>query len=252
LIRAFFYVRLDPPEGVQPPGSWNAYLQQFLDPALIGKARGTDDLRRYLMSTFAMKYEDRAQIEALVATDAARSQLSAVAHALEPSKSNPDLALNDAMMAMAVYGRREKNGELDKSTVFGYRTWWLTGETSILKHTRYIVDARGARYMMRPEFVLNFIAVAPKLAEVRASYDAIFPSLLGVRLANRVKDDVYHDMMEKVREVRQLEPGRVESLVARYSDQLKSDFRRVYDHTLKLDEPTGRRSLTSPREREER
>ena len=131
-------------------------------------------------------------------------------------------------MALAIYGRREKNGEMAKPTEFGFRTWWLTGETSILRHTAKLVASHGSRYMMRPEFALNFIAMSPKYAEVRRAYENIFPSLLGVRLANRVKEEVYRDMMTKVREASLLEPGRVESVIATLSDQLKSDFVRVY------------------------
>ena len=86
--------------------------------------------------------------------------------------------------------------------------------------------------MMRPEFVLNFVALAPKLADVRKAYESVFPSLLGVCLANRVKEDVFRDMMTKIKEAQDLEPGRREALIAQYSDQLKGDFRKVYDHNL--------------------
>ncbi|MBU6434590.1 MAG: hypothetical protein KJS98_14875, partial [Nitrospirae bacterium] len=143
-----------------------------------------------------------------------------------------ELAMNDALMALAVYGRRERSGETAVPNVFGYRTWWLTSERTILNHTRDVVGMYGARYMMRPEFLLNFIAMAPKLSQVRSAYRYIFPSLLGIRLADRVKEDVYRDMMTKVNEAGNLEFGRVEAMVAGYSDDLKSDFRKVYHRKL--------------------
>ena len=72
----------------------------------------------------------------------------------------------------------------------------------------------------------------PKHADVRKAYENVFPSLLGVRLANRVKEDVFRNMMTKIKDARDLEPGRREALIAQYSDQLKSDFHKVYDHNL--------------------
>ena len=64
--------------------------------------------------------------------------------------------------------------------------------------------------------------MAPKLADVRKSYEKGFPSLLGVRLANRVKEDVFRDMMTKIKAAQDLEPGRREALIAQYSNQLRS------------------------------
>jgi hypothetical protein len=240
LIRAFFYARLDPPTEMKTevPASWTAYVGQFCNVFKLGTTEGKEELKRYLLSTFGMKYESREEIEGLLATDAAKKEVSKIAEYLKPQKSAPALAQNDALMVLAVYGRRAKTGESNKPTVFGYHTWWLTGETKILQHTRDLVSKYGARYMMRPEFLLNFIAMSPKLAQVRAAYKNTFPSLLGVRLANRVKDDVYQDMMAKVKDAACLEPGRVEAMVSGLSDKLKSDFKKIY--------PTRATSLNHP------
>lgn len=80
--------------------------------------------------------------------------------------------------------------------------------------------------------LLNFIAMAPKLSQVRPAYRYIFPSLLGIRLADRIKEDAYRDMMTKVNEAGNIEFGRIEAMVAGYSDDLKSDFRKVYHRKL--------------------
>ncbi|MDE3042417.1 MAG: hypothetical protein KGJ82_17850 [Nitrospirota bacterium] len=231
LIRAYFYARFDPPKNVEPPHTWAAYLQQFCNPTRLHGSEGKEDLKRYLLSTFRMKYESRAEIDSLI-THKAKSQMDQIATDLMPQKASAELAMNDALMALAVYGRRERSGETAVPNVFGYRTWWLTSERTILNHTRDVVGMYGARYMMRPEFLLNFIAMAPKLSQVRSAYRYIFPSLLGIRLADRVKEDVYRDMMTKVNEAGNLEFGRVEAMVAGYSDDLKSDFRKVYHRKL--------------------
>jgi hypothetical protein len=232
LIRAYLYARLDPPEGLVPPASWTAYLHQFCDPIKLNRPEGKEDLKRYLMSAFKMQYESRDEIENLITTEEARQSLYEITGKLRPYKATEELARNDALMALSVYGRRQANGESSKPTVFGYRTWWLTSEKMILQHTGGVVGKYGARYMMRPEFLLNFIAMAPKLSQIRVAYQSIFPSLLGIRFADRIKEDVYRDMMNKMNEASNLEFGRVESLVSQYSDKLKSDFRKIYQHKI--------------------
>lgn len=232
LIRAYFYAKLDPPSGINPPSTWGSYIQQFCTPNRIGRRDGMEELRRYLQSTFKMVYEARKDIEELVADGESQADLEKITASLKDHKATDELARNDALLTLAVYRRRHAKGEYSKATEFGYRTWWLTTETSILRYTKEIVDQRGSRYMMRPEFVLNFVALAPKLADVRKAYENVFPSLLGVRLANRVKEDVFRDMMTKIKAAQDLEPGRREALIAQYSDQLKGDFRKVYEHNL--------------------
>jgi hypothetical protein len=232
LIRAYFYSKFDPPEGVRIPESWQAYLGQFCNPLKLRSAEGKEELRRYLLSSFGLSYQTREEVEGLVSDETDQDALSLVAATLSPEKAMTELARNDALMVGAVYGRRRQSGEMAKQTVFGYRTWWLTSETTILKYTHDLVSRHGGRYMMRPEFLLNFIAMSPKLGQVRAAYRNIFPSLLGIQFAKRVKEDVYHDMMKKVNEAACLEPGKQEAVISQLSDDLKSDFRKVHTHSL--------------------
>lgn len=232
LIRAYFYSKFDPPEKVLVPASWSSYLGQFCSSSKLGSVEGKEELRRYLLSNFSLTFESRAEIEAVISDGTDRTEVDQIAECLSPEKAMSELAHNDAVMAVAVYGRRKKSGEMARQTVFGYRTWWLTGETTILKCTKQLVERHGARYIIRPEFLLNFIAMSPKASQVRASYKSIFPSLLGIQLANRMKNNVYHDMMKKVRDAASLEPGKQEAVIAQCSDELKSSFAKVYPRSL--------------------
>jgi hypothetical protein len=138
-------------------------------------------------------------------------------------------AKNDALMALSVYGRRRALKEQSGTSEFGFRTWWLTSEVKILSHTRRLVgDHEGARYMMRPEFLLNFLALAPTAREVRAAYRNIFPTVLGVRLAKRMDEEQFHELMKRVRESDRLEDGRRQAEMSRLADELKSDFEKNY------------------------
>ena len=73
-------------------------------------------------------------------------------------------------------------GEEHKANPFGYRTWWLTQETRVTEATVDLVRSMGSRYLMRPEFLVNFIALSPNMEDVRRSYKAIFPTMLGIKV----------------------------------------------------------------------
>jgi hypothetical protein len=142
------------------------------------------------------------------------------------------LAENDAFHVLRVYAKRAELGEGSKPNPYGYRTWWLTQETAIQKATLTLVAKKGSSYIMRPEFLLNFIALSPKMDEVRASYEAVFPTLLGVQLSNRLKDNVFKTFLKQVEEVEQIDDARARALVSEFSDKLKSDQFKQYAHRL--------------------
>lgn len=90
-----------------------------------------------------------------------------------------------------------------------------------------LVERSGARYIMRPEFMLN---LAPSAAEVKRTFRAVFPSLLGLRLGRRVPSQQIRDVLQKVSEAQELDDGRRQAKVSDISDQLKSDFYKKYEH----------------------
>jgi hypothetical protein len=81
---------------------------------------------------------------------------------------------------------------------------------------------------MRPEFLLNFLALSPSAAQVRETYKRIFPTMLGIRLAKRTDPGVLERMIRDVQEIENLEEGRRTVAIARLADTLKSDFEKQY------------------------
>ena len=68
-------------------------------------------------------------------------------------------------MVYATYAQRHIHKESGIYDGFGFRTWWLTKETTILSMTGALVQGEGGTpYIMRPEFILNFIALGKRLA----------------------------------------------------------------------------------------
>ena len=67
-------------------------------------------------------------------------------------------------------------------------------------HTDDLFKEHGRHYIMRPEFLLNFIALAPSVVEVRKAYENVFPTLLSVKLSGRMHEDTFHGLLEKAKE----------------------------------------------------
>jgi hypothetical protein len=243
MVRAYFYARLDQRPDVRAPRSWPTFVSQMLPYADLHKPAASEHLRRYLLATFGMQFESADELLALVD----RTGVQRLADDLADSKPNDRLAFNDALMALAVYGRRSRRREESQVTEFGYETWWLTTEARILQHTRKLVrEHRGAPYIMRADFLLNFMTLAPSSQEARATLGHVFPSLLGIRLSRRMNEDAFHAIMTKVRAAEEWDDARRTAAIAAVVDQLKSDFSKRYDSQIR---PRGNGNAAVPRPR---
>ena len=228
MIRSYLYARLNSAL-VNKPTSWEAFVQQFCSYDELHKGSGESEFLHYLLKKFSMEYVESDELEDLVDVD----DVEELARELSPHKSRPELARNDALLAHAVYGNRKAMKEVSSANEFGFNTWWLTGETSILRYTNKLVESnRRSRYIMRPEFLLNFVALAPSAESSRKSFANIFPTLLGIRLAKRMDESAFHSLMERVDKATQLDEHRRSAAIAGIVDSLKGNFSRDYmtDH----------------------
>lgn len=225
LVRAYFYARQDSTLRTRPR-SWGDYIGQVCSYVnLYREGAATRQIREYLVRRFGFSYLDREALEAL----AQESEVAPLAKRLAEIKAEEVLARNDAIQIIAVYGNRRKIREEHKPNIYGYRTWWLTHEAKVLSVTQDLVRAKGAPYIIRPEFILNFVALSPTTEEVRRSYNTIFPTLLGVRLSNRMREDVFHDVMRRAKEVKRVDEARAAVMMSEMSNQLKGDSYKTYE-----------------------
>lgn len=231
LIRAYMYALL---EKDRAPKNWAAFISMFCTYDDLHTAEGEESLKRYLCEEFGCEFEDidrtmtalnQAEMESLAA------KLVDIRKKTRSRSREDLLAKNDAIQVLRIFQKRREIKEGVTSTPYGYRTWWLTQEISILKATNG--EGFKALYMMRPEFVLNFISLAPSAADLRRSYETIFPSLLGVRLSNRLRPEVYADVLAKVEDAGKISDARARALVSELSDKLKGDQFRTYEVSFK-------------------
>lgn len=232
LLRAFCYAKLDPARHPGAPQDWPSYVGHLVDYGDLYRPRGVQAIRRYLLSEFKMKYVSDHELQPLVRKD----ELSTLSEQLLDAKAgNATLAHNDALLALAVYGHRRSLGEESEANVFGAHTWWLTDESRILAYTGELVRHHGdTPYMMRPDFLLNFIALSPNTAQVRATYANVFPSLLGIRMAKRMDEKAFHDLMDTVKGFANWDGGRKVAEIQSLSDRLKGDFQKRYAISIRV------------------
>lgn len=241
LIRAYFYARLNPEARDRRPAGWSTFVGQFCTYADLHEPEGLDSLRRSLCEEFGFTYEDEtemrkgidpAELTSLASRIATIRQRQGRGQGRGKSKEAEEmLAANDALHILRVYALRQQLGETKRANPYGFQTWWLTQETQVKQATAELVRRKGSPFM-RPEFLLNFIALTPSLAAVRQSFETIFPSLLGVRLSNRMRDEVFKIVVGKVKEANQLSDARARALVSELSDRLKGDHYKEYEAQL--------------------
>ena len=81
---------------------------------------------------------------------------------------------------------------------------------------------------MRPEFILNFIALAPKAASVRKSFRDLLPTTVGLQLGQHLKPDVMHQLLSGTEEWASLTPERVSVIIGDKVNRLKHDRLKRY------------------------
>ena len=234
LIRSYFYARLHSLPGVEGPPGWQSFIGQVCDYQTLHSQRGRDQVRKYLSERFRLQFMSTEELARFVSVD----DVEKLANRLDKigGGKNKVLADNDAKMVLSIYGKRRAIGEESNVNPYGYRTWWLTHETQVRKATIDLVHERGAQYIMRPEFLLNFIALSPTTAQVRKAYEAVFPTLLGLKLSNRMREDLFQGLMRKARDMASVDDSRARVMMSEYADRLKGDFYKSYEIELENEE----------------
>ncbi len=227
LIRSYFYTRLAPIDGVVGPTCWENFVEQMCNYRDLHRNRGGDQIRKYLMERFGLKYLTAEDLEERLSQEEIEDLADKIVEArVEKTRV---LAVNDAKMVLSVYAKRRELGEEHRANPFGYRTRWLTQETRVKEATVDLVRQKRSRYLMRPEFLVNFIALSPSMEEVRRSYRSVFPTMLGIKLSNRMREDLFHDLMQNAKSVMRVDEARARVMMEEFANKLKGDLYKEYE-----------------------
>jgi len=230
LIRAYYYAKLDEPSASRPR-TWRSFLDNFMTAEKLSGPTSQASMKSFkdtLCNMFGFEYEPREETEASIDADEL-SELTAKIQELRRQKPKGEiLAENDAFHILRVNNVR-RDEEKAVGNPYGYRTWWLTQDTISGRAAAIVLpQRREIRYVMRPEFLINYIAYNPTNAEVRESLKTIFPSLLGIRLGSRLEKYALDRVLRKIREAYAVEPARALAIISEHSDALKSSRMRSF------------------------
>lgn len=229
LIRSYFYAK-----SAKKVKSWGQFVNSFVDFDSLNSnpVNASSQFAAFLSKRFGM--ENVSKDELCEGIDPAECE----ALAQQLLKRNPDkkpaLAQNDALMALAVYAQRRRRRETMKYDGFGLATWWLTKETLILAYTGDHVRKAGTSYVMRPEFLLNFLSLAPNI-KLSERGRQLLPTHVGLQLGQHLSDAQMEKLLSAVEEWRDLPQERVDIRMSEFADRLKYDRLKQYGANVDLE-----------------
>ena len=213
LIRSYFYAKRK-----GQVKDFESFIDNFIDPNLKTIKQ---ELITYLKDTFGITFISNQMWDIKVDPED-KAKLTEV---LSYRKDHDIKAENDAEMILAIYYLRNKDHESSDTGIFGYKTWWLSKDTSTYKAVikSFGADKYPISCYIRPDFIYNYIALKPTTEEVNDAYGEIFPTMLGVNLSYHMPKDVSQIVQEKIKEFHNKSPLRVKQILRNLSDKLKSD-----------------------------
>lgn len=226
LMRSYMYAKLNPEiSSIRRPRSFGNYLSIFVDIDDLRRNNYRASLQAYLMHRFGMSFEDEMEFsnglnpsEVNALTEKVLSQKSG----FRSEDKERILAENDAKQVLRVYRKRHEIQDNSPDNPFGFRVWWLTGETSVTRATGDLVEKKkGHRYLMRPQFLLTYVSYAPRMADIRRNFKDVFPSKLGIRLSYRAKPEVFLETVREANKYVHTDESRARYTVRKLTNELK-------------------------------
>ena len=213
LIRAYFYARMD-----GKVSNFDDFLDSFVNPDLSNAEEG---LIEWLKSEFGMKYKHSKSIK--VTIDPNEEEI--LLQKLIPHKGNKIAkARDDVRTILTIYALREKNSENSSSGIFGYRTWWLSKDTSTYRVVNEVFKEKyKVSCYIRPDFLYNYIILGPNKDEVDNVYKIMFPSLIGANISFHLDKELLNFIHEKISEHQQKNPSRIKAILRELAEKLKFD-----------------------------
>lgn len=213
LIRAYFYAKKK-----GDVIDFNKFIDNFLDPNFRS---AKEDLVVYLKDVFGITFISNESWDIRVNPD---DKLT-LSQKLSSRKTKVVTAESDAEMILAIYYLRNKHNESSSTGIFGYKTWWLSKDTTTYEA---VVECFGTeRYpvscYIRPDFIYNYIALKPNSEQVNEAYREIFPTMLGVNLSYHMPREVSAIVQSKIKEFNNKPPVRVKQILKTLSERLKTD-----------------------------
>jgi hypothetical protein len=234
MIRAYFYSKLR-----GQVRSFDEFVDKFCSPDLRDPEK---DLLFFVHETFGIEFVPEDKFTKNI--DA--HELSKLATALEERKRDKRKASNDAKLILSIFAIREGNNESNPEAWAGYRTWWLSSDTLTQRTVNEIfVDKYKISCYMRPDFLYNYISLAPATGVISEVYKSVFPNLLGVNISHNIPSEITGVVHNFIKEHQDKQVPRLKAILCNLSDRLKSDPTYMSRNKVQLFLEQERQSLAS-------
>ncbi len=214
LLRAYFYHKAQ-----GDPITFDEFIDKFVSP----RARipiMSQEMISFLQDEFGIQFVD----DAALGVDIDSKSLSTLAAELEKLKQTTKQAENDARTILGIYASREKNNESGSAGVFGYKTWWLSKDTTT--HRAVISCFKNKQHVscyLRPDFLVNYIALSARSGHASKVFDQMFPTLIGVSLSHHVTPELSHGVHNAIKKHKEMSAARVKAVIGSLSTRLMTD-----------------------------
>jgi hypothetical protein len=217
MIRAYFYTRAR-----GQIDNFEDFIDTFVSPDMKGVGQQIAD---WLRTEFGIEYVSNSSLGihldekevSLIQSELAKSRGLGV-------RGSQQKAQNDAEVILTVHELRELGNELSKGEIFGYRTWWLSSDVLT---QRAVASVFRSKYRencyMRPDFLYNYISLAPSRGEIDQAFAELFPTLLGVNISFQIPGEVVGVIKKFIKEHQERNPARLQSVLRELIDKLKQD-----------------------------
>jgi hypothetical protein len=212
MIRAYFYAKRR-----GQVKSFRDFIDTFVNYDLFN---AESNLTGWLKDEFGIEYVSDESLTLNVE----KKDLDLLTAELTKQKRAQKKASNDAKVILNVFAQRLKQNEMSGDSIFGYRTWWLSKDTLTQRAVEKVFgDRYGVSCYMRPDFLYNYISLAPTKVEVDAAYNELFPSLLGVNISAHLPSELIKYIHQKVDEHSKKNPTRLKAIMRDLAERLKMD-----------------------------
>ena len=212
MIRAYFYAKHK-----GKIKNFREFINTFVDPYL----KNTEsEILIWLKETFNIKFISDTSLGITLN----ESEFNLLYESLKIEKSADLKAKIDAKIILTIQKIREKYNETDSSGIFGYKTWWLSKDIVTQKVVNQIFkDKYKNSCYMRPDFLYNYISLAPTKKQIDSAYTQLFPTMLGVNISYHLKPEVIKVVHDLIVEHKDINHARLVSSLHSLTEKLKTE-----------------------------
>ena len=219
MIRAYFYSKMR-----GQTSNFNDFLDNFVNPKLTR----SDDLKKleenlliFLKDTFGIRFIPDASLGIGING----KEFKLLATKLERAgKRSGHQARTDAKLILTILKLRDMNNERADSTIFGFKTWWLSKDVITQRELSGLFDGKySTSCYIRPDFLYNYITLTPKLHDVQETYKGIFPTLIGVNISYHLPKEIIDTLYQQIKEHKAKNPARIKMILRELIEELMTN-----------------------------